>query len=125
MNMWLPVARDGLIDQLCGGRTHPEAGLPGGNPGSEPAGLAGCYEGSGNLLRQIHVSHTKLGLRVEFSGKGLQSAPMEFALDQDGLLIPPPGTTMPGLAFFAEPGTGTACIMIGISTLKKRSHPLY
>lgn len=119
INMWMPVARDRLLDQLCQTETHPDAGAPGGNPGFRRAELVGHYEGGGNILRRIDVVAADDGLRLEFDSDGLNAAPLAFRLDQTARLIPELGKVQPGVAFFADPATGSPCLQVGMASLRK------
>jgi len=119
MNSWLPIARDALLDQLCNVRTHADAGGPGGNSGFALSDLAGDYVGGGNIIRSLNVAVSGRTLCCTLGADGLQAAPLNIAIDENGNLLPDPASLVPGLGFFPDPATGAPCIMVGIASLKR------
>jgi CubicO group peptidase (beta-lactamase class C family) len=120
LNIWAPVARDALMDQLCGVRTHPEAGQPTeAIAGMTIESLAGQYRGGGNLIRALEVDVRPDRVRLILGREGLQSPDLEFSIDADRRLAAMAQGPMPGVGFFADPASGVPCVMVGVSTLRR------
>ena len=118
INSWLPIARDALIDKLCGRESHPDAGRPGGNSVSV-RDLAGIYFGGGNIVRSVRVKISANSVICELGDDGLRSEPIRIELDENGNLVPDQNSLFPGLGFFRDSVDDVPCIILGSSSLKK------
>jgi hypothetical protein len=120
LNAWLPIARDELMDQFCGNRSHPNAGLAGGNVGFSAKELTGHYDGGGNIFRKAEVKAlSEKQIQCIVGPEGTSPMVVSFALDEKHNLVPDPNHLAPGIGFFAEPGTGVPCLMVGVASLKR------
>jgi Beta-lactamase len=120
MNAWLPIARDALLDKICGTQTHPEAGLQVGNNNIDFAAVSGSYVGGGNVIRSVAVVEMPAGeLEFRFGEDGVEIPTFRLKMAENRNLVPDPKSTNPPVGFFREPGSRRPCLLVGMQALRQ------